>query len=334
MIYFHVPGAKSTECTDLGHCHPLVEKAVWIDLYQPTEQEDIIMEAALQIDIPTQPEMQEIELSSRLYKEGEDLFMTATVLTNVNVGSPESTPVTFILSNNRLITVRHAEPLPFRAFHVKWNAEPSRYDSGEKAFEGLMDSIIDRIADILEQSGTNLDGLSHEIFRPSKNGGDTSGMSAASAKGQRRDLEGLLNRLGHNSELISKVRESTVSLGRLMSFFRSVQKGAPPELIERFDSLIRDLGPLTDHASFLSTKVNFLLDATLGLINIEQNTIIKTFTIAAVFFLPPTVVGTIYGMNFDHMPELKWSLGYPFAIVLMILSGIVPYYYFKRRGWF
>ena len=320
MIYFHVPGAKSTGCTDLGHCHPLVERAVWIDLHQPTEQEDIIMDAALQIDIPTRPEMQEIELSSRLYKEGEDLFMTATVLTNVNIGSPESTPVTFILSNNRLITVRHAEPQPFRAFHAKWNAESSRYDSGEKAFEGLMDSIIDRIADILEQTGTHLDGISHEIF--------------CSGKPPQRDLAELLNRLGRNNDLISKVRESTVSLGRLMSFFRSVQKGAPPDLIERFDSLIRDLGPLTDHASFLSTKVNFLLDATLGLINIEQNTIIKTFTIAAVFFLPPTVVGTIYGMNFDFMPELKWPLGYPFAIVLMILSGIVPYYYFKRRGWF
>jgi magnesium transporter len=332
MIHFHIPGEKSVLCTDLGHCHSLVQKAVWIDLFQPTEQEDIVMDAAFQIDIPTRPEMQEIEVSSRLYRQGEDLFMTATVLTNVDVGHPENTAVTFILSNSRLITVRHADPLPFRTFGASWDAESSQYGSGEKAFEGLMGAVVERIADILEQAGTNLDRLSHEIFRA----GSTVKSSAALSreKGPRRDLEALLNRLGRTSDLISKVRESTVSLGRLMSFFRSSQKGAPPELIEHVDTLIRDLGPLSDHASFLSTKVNFLLDATLGLINIEQNAIIKIFTIAAVFFLPPTVVGTIYGMNFEAMPELKWALGYPFAIFLMLVSAIAPYIYFKRRGWF
>lgn len=290
------------------------------------------MDAAFDIDLPTRPEMQEIEMSSRLYKEDEALFMTATLLTNVNTGYPESAPVTFILSENRLITVRHADPLSFRVFRAKRDTESTRFDTGEKVFEGLMDAIIDRIADILEHAGASLDAISREIFVPGN--GAVAPQSKAAASRPPRNLEELLNRLGHTSDLISRVRESVVSLGRVLSFFRGSHRASTPEMSEHFDLLSRDLGPLSDHASFLSQKVNFLLDATLGLINIEQNSIIKIFTVAAVLFLPPTVVGTIYGMNFEAMPELKWALGYPFAIVMMILSALVPYYYFKRRGWF
>jgi magnesium transporter len=120
----------------------------------------------------------------------------------------------------------------------------------------------------------------------------------------------------------------------MLSFLTAAQVSFPPEVAEHLRTLSQDLQPLGDHASFLSGKVNFLLDATLGLINVEQNAIIKIFTVAAVLFLPPTVVGTIYGMNFEAMPELKWVFGYPFAIALMIMSAIVPYWYFKHRGWF
>jgi magnesium transporter len=332
MIIFHVPGKKSVECADLGHCHTLVQNAVWVDLLKPTEQEDIIMDAAFAIDLPTRPEMQEIEMSSRLYQEGDDLFMTATLITNVSAGHPESSPVTFILSRNRLVTVRHFDPQSFRLFRTKRDTETHRFDTGEKVFEGLMDAIIDRIADILEQAAANLDAISCEIFLPGKNSADSPPECAP--KRPKRNLEEVLHRLGRTSDLISRVRESVVSLGRLLSFFRGSHKAPTPEMAEHFDLLSRDLGPLSDHATFLSGKVNFLLDTTLGLINIEQNSIIKIFTVAAVLFLPPTMVGTIYGMNFDVMPELKWSFGYPFAFLLMILSALVPYYYFKRRGWF
>jgi magnesium transporter len=143
-----------------------------------------------------------------------------------------------------------------------------------------------------------------------------------------------LLRLGRCSDLISRLRESLGGLRRMLSFFTAAQVGVAPEVTEHLRTVGQDLQPLADHASFLSGKVNFLLDATLGLINVEQNAIIKIFTVAAVLFLPPTVVGTIYGMNFDRMPELKWVFGYPFAIVMMIVSAIVPYWYFKRRRWF
>ncbi len=333
MITFHPAGEKGTECTDLGHCHAFMRSAVWIDLFNPTEQEQIIVNMSFGIDLPTHGEMQDIEVSRRLYKADEALFMTATILTKSNTNQPESSPVTFIFADNRLITVRYEKPLPFQTFCTERESDPARYESGQRILEGLVEAIIERLADLLENTGQLLDNLSHDIFRADYR--EPSGASEQSkAEVKPRNLEQVLRRLGRHSDLISRVRESLGSLGRLLSFFIASQKTLQPDVAEHLRTLGRDLQPLSDHASFLSQKVNFLLDATLGLINIEQNAIIKIFTVAAVLFLPPTVVGTIYGMNFVAIPELHWTFGYPFAIVLMILSAIGPYYYFKRRGWF
>ena len=328
MITFHAPGERGIDCTDLKSCHPLVRKAVWIDLYEPTEQEELIIEAAFCVDVPTRREMGEIEVSSRLYKVGDDLFMTAIILTKADTKEPGSTAVTFILTANCLITVRYADPLPFVTFRAQ--VDRGQFESGQRIFEGLLDTIVDRLADILENIGANLDAVSRDIFRAREDIKKGSGAKQAA----HSDLGEVLRNLGRSSDLGSRARESLVSLSRLLSFFVQSQKAPDPELAGHFHLLTRDLESLSDHTTFLSTKLNFLLDATLGLINIEQNAIIKIFTIAAVFFLPPTVVGTIYGMNFDRMPELKWAFGYPFAIVLMILSALAPYLYFKRKGWF
>lgn len=328
MITFHPAGEKGTVCTDLGHCHGFMQKAVWIDIVNPTEQEEIIVDMAFSIDLPTRREMQDIEISRRLYKLDDALFMTATVLTKADTNQPESSAVTFIFANDRLITVRYADPLPFETFRLERESDLARYDSGHRIIEGLIEAIIERIADVLENTGASLDTISHDIFRPKPE------KTPETSEAKPRDLEDVLRRLGRCSDLISRIRESLAGFGRLLSFFTAAQKNLPPDLTEHLRTLSHDLQPLSDHASFLSQKVNFLLDATLGLINIEQNAIIKIFTVAAVLFLPPTVVGTIYGMNFEAMPELKWQFGYPLAIVLMILSAILPYHYFKRRGWF
>jgi magnesium transporter len=336
MITFHPPGEKGTECTDLGHCHAFMRKSVWIDLHEPTEQEEIIVDMAFSIDLPTHREMQEIEVSRRLYKADDALFMTATILTNSDTNQPESSAVTFIFADNRLITLRYATPQPFVTFRAERESDLARYDSGQRILEGLIEAIIERIADLLENVGAALDNISSEIFRPagSSQTQKANGRESEKAESKPRNLEQVLLRLGRCSDLVSRLRDSLVGLGRLLSFFTAAQKNLPPDLAEHLRTLSHDLGPLSDHASFLSGKVNFLLDATLGLINIEQNAIIKIFTIAAVLALPPTLVGTIYGMNFETIPELHWAIGYPFAVLLMILSAIMPYYYFKRRGWF
>jgi magnesium transporter len=334
MITFHSASEKGVKCTDLGHSHAHMRKALWIDLFEPTEQEEIIVDMVFSIDLPTHREMQDIEVSRRLYKTDDALFMTATILTKADTNQPESTAVTFIFADNRLITLRYADPLPFETFRAERESDLAVYDSGLRILEGLLEAIVERLADLLENTGATLDNISHEIFRRTESQESSRAGSGKDAPKQPRDLEQVMLRLGRSSDLLSRIRESLGSLGRLLSFFIASKKNLPPDAAEHLKTLSRDLQPLSDHASFLSQKINFLLDATLGFINIEQNAIIKIFTIASVLFLPPTVVGTIYGMNFEGIPELKWHFGYPLAIVLMVFSAIAPYYYFKRRGWF
>ena len=298
--------------------------AVWIDMLEPTREEEAAAEAALGIEVPTREEMQEIEISSRLYSENGALFMTATILSQTTTDTPEAKPVTFILAGERLLTIRYSEPKSFQAFVARATRPRCGYTTGEGAMVGLLETIVDRIADTLERLANDVDAMSLEIFA------NRSGRPTKS-----RDFHEVLRRIGRKGDLNSKVRESLVSIVRLATFAeqRLDVRKATKETKAQVETLIRDVHSLTDHASFLSNKINFLLDATLGMINIEQNAIIKIFSVAAVVFLPPTLVASIYGMNFDVMPELKWVAGYPFALGLMVLSALLPYLYFKRRGW-
>jgi magnesium transporter len=191
---------------------------------------------------------------------------------------------------------------------------------------GLLEAVVDRIADALELVGDEVDAISREVFRN----------KASSATKKTRDLRSLIERIGSQGDNLTMIRESLISIIRLVTFHAALEGGNPKpsrEGRQRTKLIQRDASSLGDHAAFLSNKVNFLLDATLGLINLEQNQIIKIFSVAAVVFLPPTLVASVYGMNFAHMPELQWLLGYPWAIGLMIVSAILPYLYFKRRGW-
>ncbi len=320
MMTFYRIGEPGVACADLEACPVLTQSALWIDLFEPSQDEEKTVEAALGFEVPTREEMQKIEISSRLYRENDILFMTATILSKSDTSHPESSAVTFILAPRQLVTVRYTDPIPFQNFRKRIEANSRQYDSPVKIFQGLIDAIVERLADILEKVGSELDSVSLEVFTPSK--------TPSGEKPQRRDFEKILRRVGRCSDLVSKARESLVSLGRLLSFFNETPK---PELHIR--TVLGDVSSLSDHASFISTKVNFLLDATLGLINNEQNGIIKIVSVAAVVFLPPTLVASVYGMNFDVMPELKWVLGYPFAIFLMISSAVLPYVFFKRKGW-
>lgn len=302
--------------------------ATWLDLISPTLDEDRVVEQTLGLTLPTREEMQEIEVSARFYSEAGAEFMTVTAVTHLDSDEPAHTPITFVLKGNSLATIRFMEPRAFSTFAAraqKPNAVPCA--NGEQVMLGLIESLSDRMADALERVGVEVDTISREVFRrgPRRIGADSP-----------RNLQATLEQIGRNGDLLTKLRESLVSLNRLLTYHSSVDaadKKATKDARVRAKILHRDVVALSDQSTFLSQKINFLLDATLGLINLEQNQIIKIFSVAAVVFLPPTLVASIYGMNFEHMPELKWAYGYPIAVIAMLLSAAVPYVWFKRRGW-
>ncbi|MFD1746091.1 magnesium transporter CorA family protein [Rhizobium helianthi] len=309
------------------HSNDTTDKAVWYDLLKPNAAEAAHVEASLAISLPTRDEMEEIELSARLYQEDGAEFMTMTGLTNLDGDEPVKTPITFILKGNELVTLRYAEAKPFLMFAGRsMRGNGQSYTSGEDIMLGLIEAVIDRLADVLERMGNEIDAISREVFRGKK----------AKANEKERDLQALIDQLGQKGDFLSSARESLVSISRLVAYHAALEtpsRKLTKETRQMIKLLQRDASSLGDHAAFLSGKINFLLDATLGLINLEQNQIIKIFTVASVVFLPPTLVASVYGMNFEGMPELRWQLGYPWAVVLMILSAALPFLYFKRRGW-
>ena len=298
------------------------EHAVWIDLITPTVQEDKLVEQFLGIAVPTREEMQEIEVSSRLYVENGARYMTATLMCQSETATPKTTPVTFVLSNHRLATVRYDDPRPFAIVEHKLGRACSPKLAGDGVLMDLLDAVIDRSADILERIGAEIDQISHTIFEPEQDAGPPS-------------YNDVLKALGRKGDLLSKVRESMVSIGRVLLFLANeaeTMKWAK-DMRTQVQSMRRDVVSLTDHASYIGNKVTFLLDAMLGVVNIQQNAIIKIFSVAAVVLMPPTLVASIYGMNFKHMPELDFEFGYPLAIAVMILAAVLPYMWFKWKKW-
>jgi magnesium transporter len=187
-----------------------------------------------------------------------------------------------------------------------------------------LDAIIDRAADILERIATEVDLVSRRIFE-----------RQAARDDPRQTYQAILRAIGRKGDLTSKVRESLVSIGRLVLFLASDASELKLQRDQRtlVRSMARDVTSLTDHASFLANKITFLLDATLGMVSLEQNNVIKIFSVVAVVFLPPTLVASIYGMNFKHMPELDWTFGYPLALLMMLGAAIFPYLFFKWKRW-
>ena len=302
------------------------DRVVWVDLLNPSKEEESAVESWLGVGIPTLEEMEEIEISSRLYSEDGAYFMTATLPSQTDGERPIMSPVSFVLVGKKLVTIRYHEPQAFKTFPQRAEKVALGCTSGETILMTLLEAIVDRLADVLERVGRDVVELSQGIFHPAEK-------RDASKRG--RDFQLILRRIGRKEELVSNIQDSLISLQRLSGFFgnATLQSKSEKDIRLRVKTLSRDVASLSDHASFLSQKITFLLDATLGMINIEQNAIIKIVSVAAVVFLPPTLVASIYGMNFQIMPELKWLLGYPLAIVLMVISAVLPFLYFKGRGW-
>jgi len=301
-----------------------IDSLVWIDLLDPSDAEEASLEEKLGVDLPTRDEMEEIEISSRLYTEHDSSFMTAILPAHTDSDDPRMYPVSFVLTGDRLVTIRYHEPRAFRTFPLRAEKVAMGCRTGEDVLLALLEAIVDRLADILERAGRDIDAISRDIFKQS-----------GAKPGKGKNLRAVLESIGRKGDLNSDIRDSLLTLERLVGFLgqRTLERKSGKRTRERVKTLARDVRSLADHASFLSQKVTFLLDATLGMVSIEQNAIIKIFSVAAVVFLPPTLVASIYGMNFKYMPELSWPFGYPLAIGLMVLSAILPWLYFKRRGW-
>jgi magnesium transporter len=323
MLRLLIPTGSGYTWIDHAPPAPFPDEFLWADLFEPTHEEERAVEALLTVDVPTRDEMKEIETSNRLYEEGGAVYMTATIGSKLDSESPVSSAITFILADGRLITNRYVDPTPVQRFTQFVERSPAACTSAPTLLAGLLEAFVERIADLLERVQTELDGVSIAIFP-----------RAGTRPPTTADLHALIRQVGADGDLVSKARESLVSLQRILMY---VQQSTVVTLSSdqrgRFKSTLRDVQSLSDHATFLGSKIQFLLDAVLGLINLEQNNIIKIFSVAAVMFLPPTLVASIYGMNFHHMPELDKPWGYPVALLAMVVSAVLPYIYFRRKGW-
>jgi len=326
MLTTYAIDNKHLAVLETGHDAAAIARSVWIDLLNPTPQEEALVQAALQVEIPTREEMQEIESSSRLYREDDALFLTASFLYGVEVSELGSTNITFVLTNTALVTVRYATPKAFGMFSARAARSPALLASADGVMLGLFEQVVDRLADILERVGADMDRASHGAFE--------SGRTQKKAKQRDADLKTALITLGEVGEVTARTSETLLGLSRILTFIGAEKAAAiRKENQHRIKILARDVRSLIEHARYLNDKATFALDAVLGIINIEQNAIIKTFTVASVALMPPTLIASIYGMNFADMPELKWALGYPFALLLMVAGAVLPVLYFKRKGW-
>ena len=311
-------GLKSNEFAAAG-TH---DEAVWIDVFKPSDGDRRQLSEALQFDLPSYQDMHEIEASSRLFVASGVVYMTTPVLAQAETEEPVVGPLTFVLTPKALVTIRYIDPRSLPLFVERAKRNPSLCATPVDAFVGLIDTLVDRMADVLEAVGTRIDTMSHQVF-----------IERADGKGKQPDLQHIVQGVGRAGDLISKSRDSLAGFARIIPFLSvsSIKLNHDQKALLKIAT--RDIRSLTEHADFQSQRATFLLNASLGLIDREQNDIVKTLTVAATAFLPPTLIASIYGMNFRVMPELEWSLGYPIAIGLMLLSAAVPLWYFRRRGW-
>ncbi len=298
-------------------------KPIWIDIFDPTLAEEKLIEQYLKINLPTQHEMTPLVLSSHHYKNQGGLYVTAIIVAD----DQEMQNVIFIFTEDKIITLRYAT---FHSFerclsYIKSNCQDELTNIG--MFGSLIEAVINQIGDSLEEIGRSISKISSTIF-------STKDYLKKGKKKEKLHFNKIIDQIGNNGDLIAKNHESLISIYcALIYILESKQFKPVHQDIEKIHNLINDISPLKDRASFLSQKLNFLLDVCLGKISIEQNRIIKIVSIAALIFFPPTVVAAIYGMNFDIIPELKWQFGYPFALLLIVLSAVLPYFYFKHKDW-
>lgn len=324
MITAYCSNCQAIEIRDLTDTQTFPEDVVWIDMVEPSREEELYVEKVLGIEVPTRDDLKDIEPSARLYTENNAVFMTASLVWKAETDAPTLTDIAFILAGNRMITIRYAHPKSFALFIAALHRVPENWRSGAALLTKLLETIVDRTAELLEVTVSRIDILSTHVF----------GERAKKVRKPSNYLEEKLRDIAGHHRMISKVRDSLGSLARMLTFLYTIPAvQQDTEAKELCRTVSRDIQSLSEHASFIAGNITFLLDASLGLINIEQNAIIKIFSIASVVFLPPTLVASMYGMNFEFMPELHWTGGYPYSLALMVISAIIPFFFFRWKGW-
>ena len=299
--------APERRAEEVGH-------ADWIDAHEPDDEEKTLLQSLLHTELPESEDVEEIEASARCFEDSVGIHVHSLFLSQ-SEGKHHTVSVAFILQRDRLITIRDDEIADFRLFRLRARRGHIESHSPAEILVTLFEQKVENHADGIEDLHRELEEVSHLVLE-----GDTA------------ELEDAIGELARLEDSNGKTRLCLMDTQRDISFLLRHMRHEP-ELVATLRETLRDVDTLMSHTSFLFEKINFLMDSTQGFINIEQNQIIKIFSIAAVVFLPPTLVASVYGMNFDVMPELKWLLGYPWALGLMIVSGIAPYWYFKRKGW-
>lgn len=296
---------------------PIPKGAVWIDLYQPSSPESDAVKA-LDYDVPTLAEMEEIEVSNRLYHAGDAQYLTVVLPGSSSEGVHIAGPVTFILSPRLLVTVRHHAPRPFETFPSRAGATAAGCADPAHVFLGLVSEIVGRLADLLEGAGRVLDTANRAVF-------------AGDASGRPDLLEDTLEEVGRQGELLGRIRLAMMTLERMLGYFATTDANAGTKPYTK--AALNDLHALSDHADFLSARVGLSVDATLGMINLAQNATVRIVSVVAVLFLPPTLVASIYGMNFPWLPALDQPGGFWLAAALMVASAAGTYAVFRWKDW-
>ncbi|MDF2965445.1 MAG: corA [Rickettsiaceae bacterium] len=322
IIYNKVEGKIEKSNFDLSNKFP--KNIVWVDLIDISSEEEEKLEEFLNIDIPTPEETKDTFISNRLYEKDDAIYMTISLyLSNDgDIYDLELHTITFILFKDLVITLRDIDLDLFN--NIKFNCKHMHDEKTSfSIFLTLLEGIINDTAASLEKIGYALNNLNENILHLSP------------IKKQRKvNYKTFINDIANIGNSVSKTRESLVTFNRMLTFLSQVDLMDHHETFHAHIKLfLEDINALRDQASFLASKVGFLLDSTLGLINIEQNNIIKIFSVVSVIFTPPTLIAAIYGMNYEHLPEFQWKYGYPWALLLMLISSILPYRYFKKKNW-
>ena len=303
-------------------------QAIWFDLLSPTEAEIAEVEKRTGVTLPRRDALSEIERSSRLQRSDGVLTMSTPTAAQHTSGGVIAAPIGFVLASDWLITIRFA-PLPaFDAVLQRLGAEPTIAGRGPEVFTQLCEEIVDRVADGLEHIADELGKLSTASFHEDDD-------NAAQAVRSNRILRAQLRQVGRFGDRLSEVRDGLLGLGRILAF--AEQHGcatADQDIRSRLASVRQDLTSLSDYDEHLTAKVQFVLDALVGLIGIAQNDIFKVLTIVSIIGIPPTLIAGIYGMNFKNMPEYDWRYGYQYGLTVIVLSGLLPLLWFKIRKWF
>jgi magnesium transporter len=301
----------------------------WIDLFNPTKEEIAYIERAAGLKVPGRDKLVEIESSSRLHIEDGALYLSMPTIFRQGdmVGR---TPLGFLLTPKILVTVRFEELKAFADVRERLAAKDRDCSGPVGIFVSILEAIVDRTADVLEHVEAKLDEISDLIFR------EEAAPDRSQAPGRETvRLKGILRQVGRSGDMTSNIRDCLLGIGRIVPYVENHGNDwISSENKQRLAVVKQDVASLDDYKTHLTDKIQFLLDATLGLTNINQNNIFRILTIVSVVGIPPTLIAGIYGMNFKIMPELNWEFGYPIGLAVIALSGIIPLIWFKVKGWF